>query len=523
MKSKKWIIITIISVVLLAASIVFLFVYLLPTMKTGKALDELAEGDDDAIELFGEMDSDKRDSLKDDVKDIIVYTANQYVDGKKNYKETFDVLSTVEKIRAYRGMTEEAFEIITLPKLKDIYETAVLAYDGGNAVGQDFYDAQNDFNAALRLKEDKDDVDSIYYDWDSNTSDKFNKAMTDAMDAYLKEKEDAYAAGDMEYQKIMDYCTTASYFWYSDYASSLRNTLYYEEVLSKNYDEIKAEYDEKEYFDVIDDVNYEKNWYEDQEAWKKWGPKFEELAQQATDQGKVYYVQEAIRYVNEGDMYEAEWLMSKMKQYFGDDFDLSEVEAAIEENSHEAWMEAYVEMMKGWRQEVESDLKYASMTAGLIDPSQYTVDDINPDRVILQDLDGDKTPELLLKGEKQILVYGYDGYDADFAGLLTPIGFGNTPYVVVEASEKIDEETDVAVEALLSYKDCRFTAEKIVGHAEYMGQTVYLHATGDGNAEQLDEETYKTELAEVESYISGNLPEGVAITDYEEYIYHYGK
>ena len=513
MKSKKWIVISLISLLLIAASVVLLFVWVLPSMKTSKALDAMAEGDSSKVsEVFGEMDDDKKNDLKADVNDIVVYTANQYLEGKKSYEDTFKVLTTVESVRSYRGMTADAFALINLPKLKQLYDETAAAGAGGDH-NDAFYAKRDEFRQVYHIQKDENDI-GVYYAWDSDVTTKYDDQLQPGLEAYLKEKEAEYDAGQIDVQKLMDYCDAAESLWYSEYAYELDNLLYYDDLIKKEYDEIKAEFDEKEYFDVMEDVDYVESWYSDQKAWEKWEAKYKELKTQAEEEGKKYYIEEAIRLVNEGEKYEAQWLVDEIKENFGQDFDVSAVEAAMKKKEDEKYKEAYLEFMKDWKNNLSRDMSYASMTAGLYFPSEINVDDMGIAYVYLYDFDADGTPELVLRGTEYVAVYTFDGYDADFTGILKPMGLAKAPKVVVCASELLEETgTEAISEAILKFEDRNWKIENIVAYTIYQDEYYYFKGKANGDPEPTDEEGYKNERIFIEAAMEGQFPAGISVDE----------
>ena len=526
MKSKKWIIITLISLLLIAAATVVTFVVLLPKMKENKALDKLAAGEkSESTALFGEMDNEKRESLKEDVKDIVVYTANQYLEGKKNYDETFSVFEAVEEIRNYRGMTAEAFGIINEPKLLEIYEEVVSGYQGGNG-GSAFEKARDDFRKVYRMQKDVNDI-GLYYGWDEDENELYDKKIDTALDNCLRGKYAEYQSGTLDADKMKDYCEVAESLWYSEYAYDLASMLYYDKIFSGDYDSMKQKLDAQEYFEVIDAVDGEKRWYEDVEAWNNWSSKFEELRNQAIEKGKTYYVEKAVEAANEKNTYEVENLTEKMKKYFGEDFDLSAVEQAVKDNSHEHWQECYVGLFSSsgdWKARLTEDLQHAGVTADMVDCSALTANDIDPKYITLHDFDGDGIPELCLRGTVYVAVYrpvgSTDYVDAVLEGVIAPMGIGDAPYIV-EGLTMNQDGVDITAEALIRYYDSTFFADKIVAYANQDGQEIYARYTDDGDVEAIDFDTYQAEKAEIEEHLKGQLDIGVPIDQYKDYIYGY--
>ena len=519
MKSKKWIVVTIISLVLIAASVVFAFVWMLPMIKKNSALNKLAEGESaDIAEMIADMDADQKTEIKKDVNDVVVYSVNQYLDGKKNYNETYKVLKAVEQIKACRGMSAEGFRLMNIPKLKQIYEEGVQLYTEDK---NDAYDEKEEEFSWIYHAKLKDVDEELYYNWDSAARGTYDEAVQSALDEVLKEKYDEFSAGTVTYEEVKKYDEVAKDFWYSDYAFEVSNELYYDEYFQERLADYQKDYDEKEYFDVLDNIRYLKENYSGEKAWDRWKDRFEELNNKAEETGKTYYVDQAIQYVNDGDTYEAEWLMSRMKSYFGEDFDLSKVEEAIKANTHEEWMEEYVALMDNWKSELNNDLPYAGMTAELIDCKQLSADIINPQNVVLYDFNNDGVPELALKGAEYTAVYAYNGYGTELTGVITLMGVGNPPYAAIALTQEIEEGVPAYAEALIRYKEECWFLDKIVATTSYLGEVYYLGRNDDGDVEMISETDYLAIKKEIEENVKGDLPAGVGINDYKDYIYGY--
>ena len=524
MKSKKWIIITVISFVLIAASIVLLFVWILPSMNKNKALKAIADGDEEQVGLlFKDKSIEERESLKEDVKDIVVYTANQYIDGQKSYEDMFRVMKTVEDISPYEGLTADAFMRINVPKMVETYQAALKAY-GENG--------DNDqYKSKLKEFDDYRDVEfnnsmSLKYGWDGTQVDAYDLAYETALDAELKKKYEEYSAGKIEYSEIKAASDVATTMWYSDYAYNISNELYYDDYFRGRFEELQKEYDEKEYLDVINGTEYFKETYSDEAAWPRWESKFEELNKKATEQAKIYYVQQAVEYANSGDSHEAENIMNKLKERFGDDVDVSPIEAAIQENSHADWQKAYVAFMADWQNNLANDIATASsnvyMTADLYDPDMITVAELDAKYVTLYDIDKNGIPEMFLRGTEYVVVYTYDNESVIYTGYMAPMGVGGKGEMIVGATEVVDG-TEIIAEALIKFKNNEWTLSNAVAYAVMDGEYAYIIMTDDGGAERASEDEFKKGQEKIEGRMKGQLPAGVEMAKYEEYIYSYSE
>ena len=113
-KSKKWLVIAIISLVLFAAEVVAAILFVLPSMQKNEFFDYVKKGDvalaGDAQKTIDKLsDSDKKAAV-DMVEDLIVKETNNYINGKKSYEELKRLLVTVENIKNCWGMTAGCFK-----------------------------------------------------------------------------------------------------------------------------------------------------------------------------------------------------------------------------------------------------------------------------------------------------------------------------------------------------------------------------------------------------------------------------
>ena len=522
MKTKKYIIITAISFVLIVTALILLFVWVLPSMNKNKALKALEEGrKDDAVTLFADFSHEKREDLSDDVKDIVVYTANQYIDGQKSYEDMYKVMEAVEEIPEYGGFSADAFLRINVPKMVETYEEALKLY-GDNGNNDQFKNKKKEFD-------DYRDVElngnlSLTYNWSSSQNETYENAYETALDAELKKKYEDYTAGNINYAEINIAVDVARDLYFTDYGHQLANELYYDDYFRGRLEEIQKEYDEQKYFEVIDDVKYITNGYSQESSWSRWSSKFEELSKNAEEKAKTFYVEKALEYVNEGNTYDAENIMSQIKAYLGDDVDVSAIEAAIEEKNKPDWKKGYIQFMYDWQNNLANDMAIAAsngmMTAELYDPEAVTMADIDAKYVTLYDIDQDGTPEMFLRGTVYVAVYSFDGTKPIYTGYISPIAIGKKGEMIVGAQQDV-EGTVITAEALIKYKNFEWMLDDAVAYATVDGQYVYITMDEDGNATRVEEDEFKEEQGELEAHITDQLPIGVEVDKFEDYINNY--
>ncbi len=509
-RTKMWIILTIVSVLLLAAAIVFLFVFLLPMIGKGKLLDAFARGDEEAVEeYFEDKTYDEqiklRDELKEEVREIVVYTHNQYMDQKKTYDELYAVYETVEDVRSYEGMTEPSFAIIQIPKLTEFYETGVKRYLEVDYPYSDeeYKKASDNFYMYLRIRRTDDD-DSLYYNWQDTEREAYDKAVETALDSVLMEKFAAYSAGNLDINEAQAYIDTAVDFWGSDYAYQLSRTIEYELTFRQYMADVEESEEEKSYFYALGQIDSIVNNYKDVEEFAEWEQKFADKKTQLEKNAKDYYVAKAIEANQEGDFTTADYLVQELKNYFGQDFDTTEIDAARPAE----WIAPYIDFMDNWEAELSQDYK------------DENLDEVKPTRVFLEDLDGNGTPELCLYGEaKTIFVYTYyDGMVTVEAAARFVYGLGPDNEIITGGTVKNDGVQSTIwnvwrYKCREGYSDYDFATHSISGDEHRYNIGVH-----NGEKIEVDEATYLAKKQEMVDLKARDLPEGASVSDYEEYI-----
>ena len=513
MKSKKWIIIGIISLLLIVAEVLVLLLWVLPGMKKNKALKALEDGDKaTAVELFEELGSDKTADMKDSVRDVIVYKSNQCLGGSVEYDSFFKTMDAVEAVREFRGMTADAFTAVNIPRLKQVYDDAIKAYVK-DKYGADYKAKLAEYANLRKCRIDENEI-GLYYTWDDSLADPYKELVEKTMDDCLKQKYDSYQKGTMDYEAMDSASDVAMDMWYSDYCDQVRSELRSESRLKQALERAKTFYDGQEYWETIDYIDSMRDEYGNDAVYSKWKDRFDTMEQDAKERAKTYYKDQAIQAAKDGNTDKAEDIIKDLKERFGDDFDVKE----IEENMHSDWQKAYVEYMKNWKVNLENDLKDYDSFVDEVTGDYADLNKEDPKKVFLYDFDSDETPEMILAGTTVLYILTYKDGEVAFTGAMPWLGLGPKPYIIA-AFNMDDDGITGSVEALLKLQGTTWEPESYVIMASKGSETHYGKARGNEEPEEVDADAYNAAKTEIEGKIvSTTLAGGSTIEDAEKYI-----
>ncbi len=518
MKSKKWIIIGCISLALIITELLLLFLVVMPGMGKTKALKAMLDGDKSVVkDEFMSMDADKTASLKESVRDIVVYQTNQYLDGKIDYTKFFNTMECVESVAAYSGMTADAFPVVNISKMKTIYEDAVKAYVKDKN-GSEYKAKKTEFTNYRRCRLTE-DGDELIYSWSREERKAYEKKYVDELDAVLKTKYTSYEAGNVTYDDMDAAVDVAQSFWSSDYTYDLNSLMRDERYISEAYDQAKKYFDEQEYWSVLRYIENTKEYYSGKEAWKKWEERFNTLDSETREKAKTYYTEQAIKAAKDGDTYSAERIISEMKKYLGDDVDTSK----IIDSMHADWQKAYVEFMNNWDATLREDVKKETKLSDQLDDLAVTNYDSNvPTKMFLYDFDDNQVPELLLAGNGILYIYTYYNNKVEYTGFVYWIGLGEKPTIIMACDVKADDGITGNIEAVISFSGKDWTVNECCVIGKKDKKTAYGVGTNTDNLETVEKDVYTAKKKEIEGKIkTRSLTSGAMIKDYENFIYSY--
>ena len=514
MKTKKWITIGLISLLVLIVSVVLLFVLVLPGIKKNKAMKALEEGNKvESAKLFGEMKEDQREDYKDSIKDLVVYKANQCLKNEITYDEFYKVMDAVEEIYTFNGMTEDAFLAVNGPKVKQLYADAVAEYKK-NQHSDAFQKLQDQFQNLMDANWNN--QGSLVYNFDDYKE--FRNKLTAPVEEEMQAKYDAYNAGTLDYEETMAYVETASYLWYSEKAYNIQSELHYDKVFKEELDKAKEKFDQEEYWSTMSYIDNTRSWYGDEKAYSKWKSQFDTLYEEAENKAKTYYVEKAIEEAKAGNTYMVEEIINDLKAHFGEDFDVS----AIEQNMHEEWQKAYVEFFAGdWKADLKKEIERIDEGNDFFGLKSLDLDKDLPNKMFLKDLDGDGVPEVLVADSKYMIIITYYNSRVITAGMLQWIGMGDGG-IIVSAGKMVYQGIDISLNLVVKLKNGKLENQKMTTTGSKDGQVIYGVAEGNGELEQVEEDAYNAAVEAVKAEIKTTaLTGGANLADYEKYIYSY--
>jgi hypothetical protein len=412
-KTKKWNIITIISLLLIVVEAALVFIFVIPAEKYDKIFEYLEAGKDKkAAAIYEELSDRQQSSFREKLGDFGTYQVNQYIDGDKSYDEIINPLYSAYNLDSKKTpdiMDEYIGKAASLELVK-IYDSMALDY----ADNQDYYsDVYN---------EGSNDFYNIYsgLNYDSSEESESSRSMADqALLDYLNTVYAEYKAGDMDMDTMTAYAKTGISVFFSntdeyDLAYDINDNLYYIKKYQEEYECATGYYDAEDYFECVDYCDEELRWYfesgEDTTGFKE---KFTSLRQDAYEKGKTFYLSQAEDKINSGDVDGGESLLRKIEDRYGDEVDTSEAW----EMTHEPWMTPYVEYMSSWEEHVRADVVSGVVIGSYDNPATLDMNVYLPEYIYLYDIDGNGTPELMLGAEDYTYyIYTYNGSNVVFTG-----------------------------------------------------------------------------------------------------------
>ena len=212
LKSKKWVTITIISFIIIVFEVVAVFVFIIPGMNRNKMFEALREGKGNAaadyyekVRFFAAQDIEK------DIKGFMVTEANRFLTGEVSYKEYISHIRAVDMIPDFKGTSLDMVKETNLVQLISLFErgfTDLVLNDGDN-----LFDIWDEF-------------DDVYYSYDDNDislidlygkkAEEYYSYVDQGLEDHLREKYDAYKAGQLDAVAMAAYVDVAYEFFVSD-------------------------------------------------------------------------------------------------------------------------------------------------------------------------------------------------------------------------------------------------------------------------------------------------------------------
>lgn len=490
MKNKKWMTVTIASLVLIIIEVILLFVLILPGKKVNDVFKELENGNGrKADRIIDELSDSGEDKVKDHMDDFATYQCNQYLDGKITYEKLDKILSAINELDDYYQFSRTYYSHVASKEILKLYEQGYTEYKANGETS--LYDS---------LEDQSEDIYYSLYDVDE---------IDEELKAYLEEKYNSFLNGNLSFEDMQAYVYVAEDFFGGDalsYAYDIDSDLYMIESYQEDYDTAKEYYDNKQYFETIEKCD---SVYIDENDTTGFYDKFQALRQDAYDEGKTYYVKQAEDCANSGDYATAREIIAQIKEVYGTEVDVSAVEALMKD----PWMDAYAQYVENVTENLKTDAATGVKIGNCDDTSTINVDDYIPEELYLYDFDGNGTPEMLLTYDTYAWIIGFDGTNTVFTGFVQAATFCDVPYFVTIPMLMPENHSGYA---LLEFNN---NAWNVV---------TYYYAADDGSRFEVDgAEVSYDECSAKHDEIAGyenkdiKINYGDFIENYEDVIYNY--
>ena len=520
MKSKKWLIAGIISIVLVIAEAAAMFLFVLPGMYKGKMVEALESGDGAAAAEYYDKVNFLAAGDKDDVvKGFLTKATNDYIDGKGSYEDAVKKIQAVEKIGSFKGKLIDNYKVTGLKREIEIYDDtySLLLADDSTDVGPNIDDF---FNVYYAYDAKDNFILKNYKEEEVSTREEY---MDKGLNSYLKEKYDSYNAGSIGDDEMISYVDAAiKLFTDSQYAFQLDSEMYYVKYYKEGLEITKGKLDEGKYIEAYDSAAAFIDYPADEDVFPRYKGEFESLRDSAYNDVKEKGYAAALGDAQAGNAESAEKMMGELRRICGDDIDLSEIEKLITPE----WKKAYLAYMANW----DSNLRTACTSSNYVvvynkdgDESITSSENLDyetykPTSMVLYDIDADGTPEMILRSEATEYLIAYDGENAVLVGLVVSIdGFGEAGQVIAIYEENGDGYHYDSGE-IFKYSDGTLVCETFYYFYEDESEKEYCVDTYE---EETDEETYKEAKEKVVNANTIAVPASSPINSYESVINGY--
>lgn len=383
----SWIKITLLSLIVILLEAIGILIFFRPYLVRYRTFVDMEQGRwyDASQRYYGMSDAEKT-RVEEYLPGYAAWVCERYIQGELSYDETatiFDAVNEMDKtktlydkymrqiggnelVRLINGMVE-AKEVRDNPKY---YELAVVMN-----------------NVMKRMNSDS--RESIMIDY-------VNDRYQDFLDEELTERQlESYAAIIKEYSHYEAY----------DNAGTILQNISYVLEYRKSYAEIEGLLAEKKYMEIIrlcDEAGLDK-------ADKLYRERFAEARADAYDEGKAYYESLLGSYADKGEADKAVELMKELDTIYGNDIDMSKVQALIAED----WQKSYLSLLEVWPSYLKTELKETEAGRYILNRGMSL---FWPDTMCLYDIDKNGIPELIMFNSDRLLDEYIESFVFDFDG-----------------------------------------------------------------------------------------------------------
>ncbi len=469
------------------------FFFLMPYFKTWQVFRTIDKGGWDKITgEYGNLSESEKEMVDRNLPAYSAFIAKEYVEGERTFIYTaaaFDAIGLIDST----GLQAQYMPDIA----KNEYISAVL--DMVNLAKS--YDVSAANEAQKR-------IDSASARLDLETREQI---MTELLNINYP----LFLNGQMSEIRLTALCDFVkgnAMYDAKDYAADIENNVKAILEYRKLYEDAEKYYEDNNFFQVY---NICENVQVDPLD-KLYEEKFSRLWTRADIAGKDYYMDELDSYIATGDKVNAAALMARLEDYFGDDINLEDARVKIAED----WQRTYIDVMEHMDVIIRSNNTDAEGKQIISDEDMKKLE---PDRMLLMDMQGDGVPELILFNSKKAKDsttpcfffnfknkrYGYLGLYSvtHFTGgsqfVYSMVGGDNEETILydyngtsIDAASQASKEGDTYIVNGAEATDVDYLAERddIINHASETGRSFenasptdkyvsYILAYGTGDSE----------------------------------------
>lgn len=505
-KAKKYLVIGIISLVVMIASIICLNKVVLPLAYMTKAMNAIEKKDTaTAKKYIAKLSDSNKEKFKAEIVDFVVYETNQYIAGKLSYDDLKAEFITIEDSKEYKGVTAEGFARANAIEI-DKTACSIIKKKSGEVESSDEKTVYNIY----KIQSDDTSYFALYSD---SARSKYKEIVKDYLEKKAVAKYNDFLDEKAEYEDVNAYVDLINYIPLSSIKiSDISTELIYARYYMDDYDEVIELVEEEEYFKALKTLKSSLRYNEDDEHFKPFKKKFQDLYNELYDTTKEKAIEKAKKAIEASDYKQVKDIISDLKDCYGDNVDLSDIMDLL----HQPWMDAYIKYMDDWEVNLKKDLAKKVKIGDYLTATPDDFDDYKPKYFSLYDFDNDDVPEMILSYSNIVYIFTYDGNNVVFTGQIWYYAVSESNDLIVDGY--VTGDIGVDIHQLLELKGTKWVATKTAVKATKDGMTIYDVDGIIGN----DEEKYNERVKEIEEKEDKYfLPMGKEISEYKDYIENY--
>lgn len=410
--NKKWIAIFVMALLLIICEGVVLVMFVWPQYNISSLISAIEDEDQNKAQKAADRIYDNyEDKAKDVVNDYSANLCMKYEKSEVEFSKLLGAFEILQEIELTNEIGNKYLNQISEIEINKLINNLAKAYLEGD------YDAVSDYDTEINEIYDSMNKDEFYNVISEITQKAFTEYLDDTsdFDYTLQVFDRCLRYADYSIQEDVDDYIMRVYL-ISDYRDKydvceelLENESYIE--ICKKIDNIVVDKDDTIYADL-----------------------FDEMYNNAYDTGLTYYVEKATNLASGNDKTKAKEMVEAAKEYYGDNIDMSSVEALLVD----PWMKAYDDYLDNWEENLKTDLGNNESGSYLLE-NGWDSGDFTPDKIFLYDIDGNNTPELFLwidngNEANSCYIIGFDGKDTVFLGFYDILYFAKESQIICGAS-----------------------------------------------------------------------------------------